>query len=436
MRLRRIMQTSDFICPHCMYQAQLSMFENVGGDEMRCKRCRSRFRDPNAYGMETAYADCDSVRPVTHFPFSIGGKSALIHVREGYLAFLVRTGGERQWIQERDFRLADVSDETQLYYVCLSPRICWGIGGLKAFGAYGSARLSISAGCVMRFCEAEGQILSLEARLKQSVNRHIARCIQTEINRQSTSLLENRDVYMGMTGTLEDGVSLVRIEPRGFRNAAGKTGFFPSYLTAADAPDAAEPPSLYRPPVEIIHPPKSAYTVKSGVEEVFCFSTAKLRRHKAGESVDTEQLRGVETLIRYKSKTFDYPFGWGIYNQPLASHGFYSAQGVISFYIDSTERFGLLLYKAKTWRNFEFQFFTDILKKELAEALREITAARIGGQNFQPQKITGYLSALSVDLTNALNGESASAKGPVFRQYGLRVKQADILGVNFYDVRR
>ena len=35
---------------------------SVGGGELKCRRCRSRFEDPNAFSADTAYADCDSLR--------------------------------------------------------------------------------------------------------------------------------------------------------------------------------------------------------------------------------------------------------------------------------------------------------------------------------------------------------------------------------------
>ena len=118
------------------------------------------------------------------------------------------------------------------------------------------------------------------------------------------------------------------------------------------------------------------------------------------------------------------------------TQGYYSAHGTLSFYIDSTERFSRLLYKAKTWHNFETQFFTNILKREISEALREVMASRVGRQYFQQERIGDYLSAMSVDLTNMLNGEGKDAKEPVFRQYGLRVKQTDILNIDFYTLWR
>ena len=430
------MQANELICPHCMYQAHLAAFENVGGGEMKCRRCRSKFRDPNAYEADIAYADCDSTRPVTRFPFSLSGKSAMIHVRDGYLAVLVRSNGQQEWIRERDYCVNDASDELQLYYICLSPRISWGVGSIKDFGAYGSAQLALSVGFVMRFCETESQTLAMEKYLKRIVHSHIADLIQTEIDRQSLSVLEDRSIYMGMKGTIEDGVSLVRIEPKGFRNSMGKTGSFPSYAKHTVTADPGGPLPSYTAPLEIIKQPKSAYVVKNGEEDVLCYGAPRMQRHKAGEKVETNQLHGVDRLIRYKAKEFEFPFGWGIYNQQQTGLGYYSAQGSISFYIDSTQRFSQLLYRTKNWQDFEYQFFTSVLKKELADAMREVMEIRVSRKDFRADQITRYLSAMSIDLTNFLNGEGIAGRDPAFRQYGLRVKQTDILSVNFYDSRR
>ena len=39
-------------------------------------------------------------------------------------------------------------------------------------------------------------------------------------------------------------------------------------------------------------------------------------------------------------------------------------------------------------------------------------------------------------LTNRLNGEDESSAAPAFRRFGLRVRSADILSVDFYSDRR
>ena len=430
------MRASDFVCPHCMYEAPLSMFENKGNGEMGCRRCRSTFKDPDAYEPDVAYADCDMTRPVTRFPFSLNEKNTVIHVREGYLAFLAGPGGQQQWIEERDRRFTDLADSFQLYYICLTPRVSWGVSEAEAFGAYGSAQLSLSKEYVKRFCSTQGQVLALEGYLRSQVNQYMTDFINLEVNRQHQALLENRDAYMSVMGELEEGCSLVRIDPMGYRSASGKTGSFSTYIFQEEQEELPDTLPRFRPPVEIISQPKTAHTVKNGVEEVLCYNSARLQRHKAGDLLDAGVLRGVDKLVRYPSKEFEYPYGWGIYNQPMSGLGFYSAQGTISFYIDSTESFSRLLYEARSWRDFEEQFFSNVLRRELQEALRDVLGALAAQQYFQQERIGDYLSVLSVDMTNRLNGESAEAKEPAFRRHGLRVKQTDIFSINFYAGRR
>ena len=454
------MSGSELICPHCAYKASLSLFENVGGGELKCRRCRSRFMDPNAFAADVSYADCDSRRAVTRFPFALNGENALIRVRDGYLAFLVGSAGQRLWIDGHDCPIRDWSGGFQVYYVCLSPRVIWGTGGLEGFGAYGSAQLSLSKEYVKSFCGTDGHVQALEEHLKKLVSRHVTGFVNTEIQRQNASLLEHRDYYLNLLGVLEDGVSLTRIDPMGFRNAAGNTGFFSSYIPMTPPEESAEPLPPMRPPVEFLQAPKVPYTVNNGTEDIFCFGAfggersraaermeesgigrllrpraKETERHKAGEKIEADALRGVGKLLRYRTKEFEFPFGWGIYNQPQAASGYYAAQGTISFFIDSTERFSMLLRKTRSWQEFAEQFFTNILKKELAAALGEILHERIRS-SFQPEKIGESLSAMSVELTDTLNGEGPSGQEPVFRPYGLRVRQTDILSVNFYSVRR
>ena len=159
-------------------------------------------------------------------------------------------------------------------------------------------------------------------------------------------------------------------------------------------------------------------------------------RHKARERIDANTLNGAEKLVRYLKKEFDFPYGWGIYDQPRPISGYYSAQGTISFFVDSTERLSLLLAKTRSWQEFEDQFFINVIKKELSSTLRDILNARIGRPGFDEQRIGDYLSTMSVEMTNLLNGEGSSAREPAFRMHGLRVKQADILSICFYTDRR
>ena len=73
---------------------------------------------------------------------------------------------------------------------------------------------------------------------------------------------------------------------------------------------------------------------------------------------------------------------------------------------------------------------------DVRAALRDVMNTRLGRQDFKEERIDDHLSAMSVELTNLLNGEGPSARDPAFRNYGLRVKQTDILSVCFYANRR
>ena len=108
------MPTNDFVCPLCRYKAPLALFENMGEGQMRCRRCRSKFPDPNAYSAGVAYADCDSRRAVTRFPFSMNGSAgAVIRVRDGYMA-LISSGGQRRWVNEPNCRLPALSGASRV----------------------------------------------------------------------------------------------------------------------------------------------------------------------------------------------------------------------------------------------------------------------------------------------------------------------------------
>ena len=432
------MQANEYLCPHCMVVAPLSMFENVGDGNMRCRRCRSQFKDPNAYAHDVTYADCDSKRPVTRYPFSLSGNRVTICVRKGYLALLEGSGGRRQWI--RSDCSFDGLEDFRLYYICLTPQVSWGVGSVDEFGVYGYAQLSLTEEYVKRFFTMDRPAMELEAKLKQDLIDYIAHAIRQDAHNHNVGRWENQDVYRNLGGMLEDGVSAVRIIPMGFRNAAGEYGTFP-WLALFPEERADQMPALPRfiPPVEIINPPGNSYVVAEGVEEVFVFRvipSPRIERHKSGERIDIEQLRSMKKLVRYKSKEFEYPFGWGIFNQPQVGLGFYSAQGTLSFYIDSTEQFSRLLYQSGNWQEFEKQFYVNILAKAISDDLGKLIGSLAGSQRFEAEAVNDYLGALSIRLTDALNGETAGSKEPAFRQYGLRVKQTDILSINFYSDRR
>lgn len=427
------MPTNELTCPYCMYQAPSSFFESVSGGRLKCRRCRTPFQPPDAYSPDIAYADCDGLEPVMRYPFALNRSESVIHVREGYMALLTTADGKRMWLDGEDSRFTDSG--TRLYYICLSPKVPWGCS-VKVFGAYGYARLSLSREYVMDFCGKNENVLELKDHLQKIVNAYIAECIGTWLKQKSVGLLESKEFYLQITGAPEKGASIDRVDPIGFRSVNGKIGSFSYHLSENERAETPVQLPVYKPPYEIVDSPRPPYTIRKDEEEVFCYKPPKMKRYKAGERVDDALLRDVIRVVRFKAKEFEFPFGWGIYNQPMVGTGFFAAHGTVSFYIDSTTLFSQLLTKTKSWRDFGKQFFSDVLKKEIAAALQEVMRTRAGMQSFRAEQINEYLSAMSIDLTNTLNGEGAVPKEPIFRRYGLRVKQTDIFGVHFYDDRR
>jgi len=430
------MAASKFTCPHCQYEASLLMFENVDSGMLKCKRCRSKFEDPNAFGMETTYADCDNRRAVTRFPFTLNGRNALIRVREGYLALAVGNEGQRFWLEASENRITNMPGGFQLYFICMKPQVIWGTRNLQEFGAYGVAQLSITRSYIESYCGMDGRIQSLEEHLRELVVSHMTGYVQDVLDRHSGALLQHSDGYMNALGMLEEGVSLTKIEPRGYRNADGMTGTFPARAASDELFAQEETVVRVRRPVELTKAQRKTYTIREGVEEVFIRNATKLERHKAGEVIEANVQQDVGTVLRFLSKEFDFANGWGLYNQNCSAPGYYAAHGTISFYIDSTERISPLLCKAGSWDTFTEEFFSNVLKKELSIALRELMDAYVAQRGLDAERLNESLSAMSVDLTNLLNGEGPYGKQPAFRQNGLRVNRADIMHVSIYANRR
>lgn len=431
------MPVSDFTCPLCGYLAPQSLFENVDGNNIVCRCCRGKFRDPNAYTAGVSYADCDSQHPVTRFPFSLNGENSRIHVRNGYMALIAGNNGVRSWVEGQDRSVNDMTEGFQLYYVCLSPQIPWGVGGLEKFGAYGHVQVSLSREYVKEFFETNRNLLGLEEHLRKLINDRITGYMRSVIARNGAGLLEHKDEYQNILGVLENGVNIIRVTPVGYRSADKSTGAFSGYAPGGEQEENGAAQIDTKPAIDVIRPPKKSYTVAKGTEEYFiCGLSKDNERHKSGERIDTDMLHGVVNIVRYGTKEFEFPFGWGLYNQPGSLSGCYAATGTISFYIDSTAKFGTLLSKSKSWQDFTESFFTNVLRQEISSALREIVFACAARKDFKPQEIGKYLSYMSVEMTDMLNGEGTSAKEPPFRKYGLRVKQTDILRIDFYDRRR
>lgn len=431
------MASSNFTCPHCLYEAPLYLFENISSGMLKCRRCRSKFEDPNAFGTDVTYADCDSRRAVTRFPFTLNGKHAVIHVREGYLALALGFDGQLLWLHAGDHVINDMPHGFQLYYVCLTPQILWGTKDLEDFGAYGIAHLTLGREYVQSWCGMDGRIQTFEEHLRTLVSGHVTGYVRRMAEKHSTALLKRSDGYTSVLGNVEEGVSLTKIEPRGYRSGDGFTEAFPSHTAQPLFTEPEEVILARRSPVDMVIPPRKTYPIKDGVEEVFLRATGKAERHKAGEVIEAESLANVNKLLRFNAREFDFAHGWGLYDQACSALACsFSAHGTISFYIDSTEKLSALLATTASFGEFEEHFFVNVLRKEVATALKEIIDEHVRRMGLDPARINEHLSAMSVELTNALNGEGANAKRPAFSQYGLRVNTADILNINFYSGRR
>ena len=430
------MSASNLTCPHCMFEAPLYLFDNIDGTKLRCRRCRSTFDDPNTYEPDITYADCDLRKAIYRFPFFMNGKNSIIKVRDGYIAMIVSHDGRERWLNAGDYRITDMTDGFQLYYVCLTPHIIWGTKDITAFGAYGTATLSVSSKYVQTYCNKGGKIISLDDNLKKLVDWCVTTFIRDEIAHGNVALLEQRTRYLNTLGTLTDGVNMIRIDPGGFRNAEGKTGSFPSFSTAAAQIEEEEVHPEIHLPVESIRIPWDGYTVRRGAEDVIITATNRPERHKSGDEVSPNQLQNARKLYRFRTKQFEFPYGWGIYNHPLASKEFFAANGTISFYVDSTEIMSDILKKTDSWKEFEEQLFAGAIKPELSTAIGEILNVYIGTKGVDPSRIRDHLSAMSIDLTNLLNGEGPNGGNPVFKKYGLRVSQLDIMNIELYFDRR
>lgn len=422
-------------CPLCLYEAPLSMFENVDGTTVKCRRCRSRFEDPNIYAQETSYADCDNKKAVYRFPFNMNGGDAVVKVRSGYAALLVGHNGQKRWLKEYENHITDMPEGFQLYYVCLKPQVRWGTRDAGGFGAYGMAQLSMRPDYPEEFCRTHDHILTLEAHLKSLVDESVSRYVRQRMNENNPGILEQRDGYLNVLGVLEEGVTVTGIHPFGFRNAAGGTGLFQTFMTVLEPKREEESAQAYRPPVEDLRVPVETYTVRTGNEEVMIHGAARAERHKADETIRPESLKGVSKVYRFRSKEFEFPYGWGISNQPCSAYGYFSAHGTLSFYIDSTEKMSLLLNRTNGWHDFEEQLFFNIIKQEMSAEIGKLLNEYIGEKKAGPENIRDHLSAMSVALTGRLNGADGG-KDPVFMPYGLRVKRADILNIALYSIRR
>ena len=425
-----------FTCPHCGYQAPIQDFPVAESGTLKCRRCRTVFEDTNAYRPDRTYADCDSSRVVTRFPFDLDGRENVIHVPGGYLALLVGHDGQWAWLEGDELHLINRPQGFQLYYLCLRPTVRWGTRGIRSFGAYGSACLTVSKAYMKAACDRPARLKLLEEHFQELVIAHMTEFAQKETEHHNSAALERHDGYLKALGVIRDGVTLRRIDPAGYRTIDGHTGAILSYASRSESIGPLSPENRKKAPVEIIHPSVREYTVKDGAEDVILRGQNRTERHKAGERISLDGLSAAERILRFNRKSFEFPHGFGVYNLPSAYRGYFAAQGTISFYIDSTERLSLLMAKTDGWDSFTEHFFTNVIKKELSPALKTVINDFLERRGTGTDRLTGYLSSLSIALTNRLNGEDESSETPAFRRFGLRVRSADILSVDFYSDRR
>lgn len=399
---------------------------------LKCRRCRGSFDDPEAYKREISYADTDSSRVVNHFPFELSGLVSEIHVPDGYLAYVVGTSEQRGLLRSGTHRIEGVHSNLQVYYVCLNPRVIWGSTGINEFGVYGTAQLALTEKYVQdRSIQDSNFLYTLEDDLRKLLRDYMSAYVKKRLKQVGAAVLIQQNGYDGAYGILTDGVRLVRVFPQGYRNAGISSNTIASAIDYYDTQDVPVIQERIKPPITIEKLPIRPYTISKNSEEVFLYSAGKYERHKAGEQIDTKTLSGIKQLIKFTSKEFDFPYGWGIYRQTCALGGTYSANGTVSFYVDSTYKIGTLVAQSGGFDRFSEQFFNDVLRKELAEKLKPLISRLSSRQGFDVSRINSSLSALSVDLVDALNGEGNTAGQNVFTRYGLRVSRLDILDISF-----
>ena len=431
------MQACLFRCPLCLFEADLSTFPNMNDGMLKCRRCRGIFKDPSAYSSDYSYADCDSISVVYRFPFLLNKKQSIVRVRDNYLAIMIHDDGKTTWITNSDTSAVDRPGNFRLYYICLTPKLTWGSQSIKEFGAYGTAQVLLDRNYVIDYCKGEGQILTLEEHLKGILNRYLTGFIENELRHNHAALLEHRDGYTIALGKVREGIILQRIFPMGFRNAKNQAftiANLSEYKRVIGAPEKTLQPA--KAPVLQANVPRASYTVKGRTEEVFVCSNGKMERHKAGEIIDPKKLHGISIILRYQKKEFEFPCGWGMYNQSSIDGRLFSANGSIVFIIDSTEKLSSLYIKTKNWGDFEEKFYNSILRQEIVIAMKAVLNRYLEKASMTDEAIRNNLSTMSIELVNQLNGEIIPPKKPSFQVCGLRVKQIDIMDLCLYSNRR
>lgn len=416
-----------------MYEAPISMYDRTGNDLLRCKRCRSEVDDPNAFSPEISYVDCDSHSLVYLFPYLLSADIRKIKIRNGYLALIICEDGTLIWLDKETSNIPSDLNILHIYFICLSPRITWGIRYIKGFGSFGVAQLSLTEQYVEDFCKTEDNVKALEKDLKNKVNNYLSVYVQKEMERNNLVSLEQKNGYNNALRTVVPGIVIKKIDLIGYRHENGQNYIVAQHINPVIENEEVQKKKV---PVSIIKLPLMQYTVRRSNEDVFFRKNGKCERHKSGEEIRPEKLRGVYKGFRFQSKEFDLSNGWGVYNVSRAKGGFFSAHGTISFYIDNTAQLGAFLCRTKDWNTFEEQFFASMLKSEISAALKLILDSKLEQKQVDSKTISKELNAMSFELTNRLNAEDLQTRDPPFRACGLRVKQIDIMNMDLYSDRR
>lgn len=427
------MGVSNITCRNCLYEAPMCMFERKEHGRIKCRRCRGDF--DISYERNATYADCDSNKPITCFPFKLNGNNSKVYVRNGYAAFVLGHDGKISWLKDAENEISYMMDGFRLYYVCLAPQITWGTVNLPRFGAYGIAHLVLESKYVESCLNGINDIRGFEKKLKTLVSNHITDYALQLVQQHDIALLRTNDGYEGALGLLkkdkdDNGFSLTKIELMGYHDGDNVEGTF-NVRFQSFCKDEEE--SFFIPktlPVTIAKPQQSMYTIEKGIEEVFVLNK-KMAVHKAGEIIDDKKLKGVTHVLRFSTKVFEFCNGWGIYNQMFEDSVHYSAHGTISFLIDDTKLLSSYLIDKTTWAEFAESLFSDVLKNAMSAKLKDALKARASRKDFSVNRIDKELSALSTDVKERLNEETTPHVDPAFARYGLRVSTVEIINITF-----
>ncbi len=427
--------TEKTLCPLCGYAGASGSFVRRGGGRLSCCRCRQEFADPGAGGARMMYADCDSTRPCTRFPFAVETERVCVKAGESYVAIVWASDGQSSTVMPGKSRIFNRSEALGIDYICLKPHVIWGCGN-DSFGAHGTAVLNLSSKYALtRFAGESARFEQLEAELESLLREHMKAFIVRQCSLGNAALLTQAGGYSQAAGALCEGVTLERVIPYGYRDAQGRKGRIASAEFLSRAPERPSSPRVEIPsPLVRLALPADDYTVRENRELVVLIGSESLR-HKTGEVLRAGQLTKAEALIEFARKDFTFPFGWGLSGLNSESFGTFSANGDIAFYIDNTAVFARLFSRFHSFGEFCDSLYTSALKSAMAQALQCSVRKYSTLKGFHPEKLKVYLSELSIDLMKRLNGEASDEYEPAFRRLGLRVKSLDIDAMRFESAR-